>query len=498
MFKLLIVDDEKKVLKGLHKILTQHCPEYEIVSMEQNPTEALQILEEGTAVDVVITDVKMPDMDGIELTQKIRSQYPNTEVIVLSGYSDFEYVRQAMKNGAYDYLLKPIKYQNIINILKMIENRVKKKEEKEQMNQHKRILEIAISGMKELPKEWSAYGQMQMMVIKSQQNKDPLFGNHLKQELTNVCEEQYIMDIITLDETIVVLFQHPLNLSIIKQKMLPNLRNSGFHPYVAIQDVPYSPKCMELTYLTCKKMVDFLEFNEFSTVVEQSLYLTWVDHQKKYALKDNFSIPIMMKYIINAQPQKLQHYLSANLNTLYLLDVYMDPIRIKQEAVGKLVSLEHHLKEHGFDIEQHFGSQTDFLHEVKNIKTFRNLLNWINKFTMAIIMKTEAESQMPHYIHVGIQYIDMHYMEDISLKTISDEVYLNPWYFSTQFKKFIGVTFSDYLNQARVRKAKEFLKQQDLKIYQVAEMVGFQDAAYFSTVFKGIESISPKEYKNLI
>lgn len=497
MFKILIVDDERKVLKGLYKILTQHCPEYEIVSMEQNPIEALQILER-TAVDVVITDVKMPGMDGIELTQKIRSLYPKTEVIVLSGYSDFEYVRQAMKNGAYDYLLKPVKFQKIINILKLIENRVRQKEENEHVNQLKRILQAAISGIRDLPNEWSAYVQMQMMVIKSQQCKDPLFFNHLNQELINVCEEQYIMDIITIDETIVVLFQHPLNVSIIRQKMLHNMRNSGFHLFVAIQDVPYSPKCMELTYLACKKMIEFLEFNELSAVVEQSLYLKWIDDQKGYSLKDHFSITNMMKYIINAQPQKLQYYLSSNLNTLYHLDVYMDPVRIKKEAVGKLVSLEHHLKEHGFNLELYFGNQTDFLHEVKNIKTFRNLLNWINKFTMAIIMKTETESQMPHYIHVGIKFIDTHYMKDISLKTISDEVYLNPWYFSTQFKKYMGVTFSDYLNQARMRKAKEFLKQKDLKIYQVAEMVGFQDAAYFSTVFKSVESMSPKEYKNLI
>lgn len=497
MLKLLIVDDEIRVLKGLHKILTQYCSEYEIVSMEQNPIKAFHVMGK-TTVDVVMTDVKMPDMDGIELTQKIRSQYPNTEVIVLSGYSDFEYVRQAMKNGAYDYLLKPIKYQNIIKILKSIENRVKQKEENEQMIKYKRILEIAITENREIPKEWSVYEQMQMMVIKSQKYKDPLFVNHLKQEFINVCEEQYIMDILTLDETIVVLFQHPLNLSTIKQKMLPNIRNKGFQPYMALQDVPNIPKCMGTTYLNCKKIIDFLEFNELSAVVEQSLYLSWVDGQKKITLKDYFSIPIIMKYIINAQPKKLECYLSTNLNKLYLLDVYMDPIRLKKEAVGKLVSLEHHLKERGFDIELYFGNQTDFLQEVKNIKTFRNLLNWINKFTMAIIMKTKAESQMPHYIHVGIKYMDTHYMDNISLKTISDKVYLNHWYFSTQFKKYMGVTFSDYLNQIRVHKAKEFLKQKDLKVYQVAEMVGFQDAAYFSTVFRSIESMSPKEYKNLV
>jgi two-component system response regulator YesN len=125
-------------------------------------------------------------------------------------------------------------------------------------------------------------------------------------------------------------------------------------------------------------------------------------------------------------------------------------------------------------------------------------LNWLRKFTMTIVMNMEDGNHMPQYILAALQYIDRHYMKDLFLKTISEEVYVNPWYFSAQFKKHIGLTLGEYVNQTRVRKAKEFLKQKDLKVYQVAEMVGFQDAAYFSTVFKNIEKMSPKEYQKIV
>src|SRR5690242_8273563 len=106
MLKMMLVDDEKTVLQGISHILNKYCPNYEVISMVQSAAEALIILQD-VCVDVVITDVKMPDMDGIELTKQIRTLYPQTEVVVLSGYDDFEFVRQTMKNGAYDYLLKP-------------------------------------------------------------------------------------------------------------------------------------------------------------------------------------------------------------------------------------------------------------------------------------------------------------------------------------------------------------------------------------------------------
>ncbi|MDF2961420.1 MAG: adaA 4 [Paenibacillus sp.] len=497
MLKILIVDDEITVLMGLKKILSKHCPDYEIVNMVQSPNEALRILTE-TAVDVVITDVKMPDMDGMELTKRIRAQYPDTAVVVLSGHSDFEFVRQTLKNGAHDYLLKPCHYQTVVDLLRTIEDNVKQKEKKSQESTNKKVLEAVISGKRELPKEWVVNAHMQMFVIKIQGYRDPLLEEHLKQELVNGNGDNEFLEMVTFDENIVILFQNTIDLSIVKQRIFPNLSKKGFRLFMAVHRFPDGPKCLQEAYNTCMQMIEFLEFNELFVLMDTEMYRDLIERQKKYALNDCFSNQILLKHMMNGHLQTAQQYLSKNLNQLYLLDVYVDPVRIKKEAMRELISLEQHLKDHGIDIGQHFGQQDDYLHELKELKTYRLLLSWFKKFVMAIIMNTEDGNYMPYYIQAAIKYINTHYMEDISLKTISEEVYLNPWYFSTQLKKYTGLSFSEYLNQARVRKAKEFLKQKDLKVYQVAEMVGFQDAAYFSTVFKSIEEITPKEYQRMV
>jgi two-component system response regulator YesN len=496
MLNIAIVDDEMTVLMGLNKILSKHCPEYQIVSMAQSPVETLRILEQ-TKVDVVITDVKMPDMDGIKLTKIIRTLYPQTTVIVLSGYSDFEFVRQTLKNGAHDYLLKPCHYQTVVDLLRSIENRVAQNEKKTKEIINRKLLEAVINGKRELPEEWSAYARMQLMVIKNQDYGKPLLEEHLKQAVTDENADKPFVDMITVNEHFVLLFSEPLGVPVVNN-VFSAISKKGFRPCLAYIEFTYDPQCLEHAYQHCVRTIEFLEFNELSIAADQQMYQSFLEQQRKITLLDYFSGQTLVKFIMNGHFEKVQEYLTANFNQLHRLNVYLDPVRMKKDTVKQLVSLEHQLKEHGIDIERLIGNHVDYLLDMEKTGTSRALLNWLKKYTMTIVMNMEDGNHMPQYILAAIQYIGKHYMNDIFLKTISEEVYVNPWYFSTQFKKYIGLTFGEYVNQTRVRKAKEFLKQKDLKVYQVAEMVGFQDASYFSTVFKSIENISPKEYQKII
>jgi two-component system response regulator YesN len=496
MLNLVIVDDEITVLKGLRKILSKHCPEYRIAHMAQNPLEALRIMEH-TKVDVVITDIKMPDMDGIELTKLIRNLYPSVAVIVLSGYPDFEFVRQALKLGAHDYLLKPCSYQTVVDLLRNIESQVRQREEETQQMTMKRMLEEVVSGKRELPEEWIAFKHMQAVVIKSRACGEPLLEEHVKQAVAQAGAADPLIEVIGIDEHYVLLFSDPLD--ILKMNSLHSIiRSKGFRIFMACVSFLSGSECVEKTYSKCLEMVQYLEFNELSIAVDVQTYSNYFEQQKKVTLQDYFSSQELVKLIMNGQYGKAREVVSTNLNRLDQLNVYMDPIRMKKEVLKQIISLEHLLKEHGIDFERITENQVDVLTELENVTVFRNVLIWLKKFTMGIVMSMENGNHMPHYIMAAVQYIDKHYMKDIFLKTISEEVYVNPWYLSAQFKKYVGVTFGEYVNQTRVRKAKEFLKQKDLKVYQVAEMVGFQDAAYFSTVFKSLENISPKEYQKII
>lgn len=122
--KVFIVDDEKIIRKGISSILHQHLPSVKIIGEASDGVEALEKISQ-LLPDVVITDIKMPSMDGVELTKQIHALFPDIKIIVLSCYDDYNYVRQSMKNGALDYLLKPIdkhEFLALINLLNLNES----------------------------------------------------------------------------------------------------------------------------------------------------------------------------------------------------------------------------------------------------------------------------------------------------------------------------------------------------------------------------------------
>jgi two-component system, response regulator YesN len=487
MLKMMLVDDEKTVLQGISHILSKYCPHYEVVRLVQSAAEALMILQD-VRVDVVITDVKMPDMDGIELTKRIRTLYPQTEVVVLSGYDDFEFVRQTMKNGACDYLLKPCNYQSILEILLKLEQSLAQRDK-----------EALINGKQDLPEKYLAYENMKMVVVSVQGCANTEFEEHLAQELKKANKSLEIVEWIVLDDKIVILFRHFIDVSAVKQRFYgyrQSLFQKGFITSWAINYCHRGPNCLKEAFDYCVEMIEFLQFNETAMVLDVEMYHSYLEKQKTQPISHYFSSVTLGKYIRSGDFEKLRHDLETKWNQLYRSDAYWHPTSLKNEVLKELLYLEHQLKDHG--LQPICGDLANYNEKVKLLSTFRALLDWLKNFMMIIIANSYVEGASPQYIHDVKKYIETHYMEDICLKTVSDTVFLNPWYFSSQFKKYMHITFSEYLNQVRVRMAKQFLKQRDLKVYQVAEMVGFQDAAYFSTVFKNVENISPKDYQKTV
>ncbi|WP_274362899.1 response regulator [Paenibacillus thermotolerans] len=495
MLNLLLVDDEKSVLNGLRHILKKHCPHYEIVDMVQSGTEALQVLR-TKHVDVVVTDVRMPEMDGIALTEEINHSFPDISVIILSGHADFDYVRQAMKKGAFDYLLKPCHYQTIIDLLAKIEEKAIEKGRETEKATIRLQLELSLKGKREMPADWAADSETALAAIEAKDYYDPAIEHSLLQ-LANrwgMCSESIFT--IVLEDTLVVLFRKPGNMTALKQKLYEfrhSLTKYGQSVFIALAWVTHRPDGLGQSFAACKQMLDFLRFNEHFVVLDETAYAEKMERQKKISIQDYFSGKTVGRCIVGADHNRMHQYIEANMLKLQQLDAYLDPARVKRELLSEFAYLEHELREHRMELET--GSEDNYVDRISGFQTFRELIGWLKHYSMSMMMCMNDEEHNPHYIQAALRYIERHYMEDLSLKTVSDTVYLNPWYFSSQFKKYTGLSFSEYLNQVRVRMAKEFLKQKDLKVYQVAEMVGFQDAAYFSTVFKSIEHMSPKDYQ---
>ena len=127
--------------------------------------------------------------------------------------------------------------------------------------------------------------------------------------------------------------------------------------------------------------------------------------------------------------------------------------------------------------------------------TLAETLENLRRYLTALLTACQGQESAPLYVRQGAAFIEANYMRDLSLPEIAGAVSMNPWYFSTQFKKYMGLATGEYLNEVRVRAAVALMRESDLKLGEIAELVGFQDSAYFSSVFRRIKKVSPREYR---
>jgi len=348
LIKIIIVDDEKMIREGLVKTMPWQQMGIEVVGSADNGRTALEL-----AIDkkphIILTDIRMPKMDGIEFLKRIKEEVPKAKVLIISGYDDFKYAQQALKYGATDYILKPI---NVEELQKVIEGLKDTFKEENDMNLY------AAKIHRDMEYEIQQY----IMCIRIG-NREEAFSL-----LKRVCCKE-----------------RPNNTSIEKHKKL----------YIEIMDT-----------------------------------------------------------------------------TLHVLKE--DGIYIKEEQRYKYLDLV-------------------------NFTKIGELQEWACSFTnnlMEIVNKNKNDSYSS-VIKNTIQYIENHFSEDLSIQQIAEAVHLSPNYFSHVFKKAREESFTDYLNKFRVNKAKELLSKHLYKVYEIADMVGYSDYKYFSSVFKKIIGVSPTEFSEL-
>ncbi len=349
MIKLLIVDDEKVIRDGLTTTMQWDKMGISVVGAAKDGIEALELCELWHP-HIVLTDVRMPKMNGLELMKVIKVKMPNIKVVILSGHVEFSYAKEAIRYGAVDYLIKPVVAEELENVLgKVIEN------------------------------------------MREELYQDTLMVERYKEMHTAF--EQYF--------------------------------NA-----VKIGDYDVSK-----TYLL--RMV-----NEF---VRKKIP---IDHFQRLCTQ--------------------------------IVTTFLDMLR-----------------DSGYNTNTEFFQPYINVHQIiMNYTNAKELIDWLNDFNNEMItwILNNKDNNNRAAIRLAIDYIDKHYSEFINTEIVADAVALSSNYFSHIFKKSMGEGFTDYLNRKRIEQAKELLDQNKYKIYEVADMVGYNDYKYFSIVFKKLVGVSPMKY----
>lgn len=528
MRNVLLVDDEAQIRRGLQWKVDWEELGFRIAAEAANGEEALARLEEQK-VDLVLTDVRMPVMDGIELARNCQERHPHIKVIILSGYSDFEYVKNSMKKGVRDYLLKPVDPDELTEVLQQMRIEIDQDRTKQlELDRVKRLVRTQLQEVQEqyllslVKEEWFQYSLVQERL--QQLKLDLLLKDQLTAQFITVEVRDFSGQANRVNE-LRMAFQ-------MLCKELAELRSGIF----AFYDPSYTNMMHFLTLLeegVANQPVQFVKsiqhqiktllklepvigignpvngLPEFKTGYISSL-LSWSqsqlgrhsqvidEHVRREGLVD-FS-PELEKHIINAIEQMDMPRFDKELEILLGEETNQSVLSFSIVANRILFCLGSIAKK--YDVETSDTQQVVWQCQqgIWELNAQHKVRTQLTKLAALIVeqIRSTRTTDGKQIVDGVRRYIDQYYGNDISLTTLSELFHINSAYLSEIFKVEIGKNFSEYLTEVRVKEAKKFLEDPHLKIIDVANLVGFSSSAYFSTVFKKHVGDTPANYRKSV
>ena len=517
MYSVLIVDDEPFILHGLESIIEWEEYGLEIEGLATNGIKAQEIIS-AKKIDILLTDIKMPEMDGLDLIEFIRQKNLNIKVIVLSGYDDFNYVKGAIKLGVENYLLKPVNKEELsltlLNTIKKIESEsykeiyeIKSKDVFKQ-NLLYRWVSNNIS-IRELHERASLIGidlksgDFMVVTINTLDalsfQKNNLAGN----AVYNICSVAITEDIspmifYDLNNNIIMLFSDN-DIIAKKHSILEFLHRCvkdindllKINVFTALGSIEHDYQNVYKSYFSSK------DLQEYSLIYAPNSILDYYNNKKSAINKHkniNFDLEVLNEHLIYKRKDKAFLLIEDFFNQIFLIDG-ITPGDIQNISLEILYNISSSYKKAvrnnsiPRDLEILFS-------DITKIKTSRELIDWIKMILSKTIdyLAFREENENPLIKHI-IKYIDTHYQEAISLKAISSMFNVNTSYLGQLFKNETGELFTNYLNEVRIQKAKEMLIQTNLKVYDISYRVGYVNQSLFFRTFKKLTGISPEEFR---
>jgi two-component system response regulator YesN len=499
MIRVVLADDEPMIVKGLSKLIKWKKFHMEIVGTAFSGTEALELVRDKKA-DLLISDINMPELSGIELLKKLNEEQSKTKVIFISGFHEFEYAHAAIKFGAVDYLLKPINQEQ----LEMALAKAFKGNPIDQMDIEEEPAMIPDSYPEKGPGFYSVlncrFSSYSFINLEKSEKDIMRFStaNLLRDYILNR-ENHWIIN--KGNDIFLILFHEnhdALNriiqefpgkaISHIKEKLNETL-------IIAVGKTVTESSMLNEAYQTSLETME----NRFFCSDKSVLYYK-NSAVKRYSIDDLYTLQGEMIEAIQKNDLK-----TMQCKTDSYFNVLKDVTFGNREAtisfcLGTVISIKKSLEKNNVHLEILDFDDQNFLREMHTMLSFIELAQWIGEFFKKIFYQTEyhRENQTHPEIHKIKSFIAENYSENIKLQDLADIVYLHPNYLSGHFKKLTGQNFKDYLTCIRMDEAEKLFLSSDLKIYEIAEKVGFTDYRHFSEVFKKKFGVSPRDYKKNI
>jgi two-component system response regulator YesN len=516
MIKVVIVDDEPKLRNGLQTLIPWESLGFTVMAAATNGKEALSVIEELNP-DVVIVDIRMPIMDGLQMIQHLTAAGRRLHFIILSGYADFEYAKQAIKYGVAGYLVKPVDIREMSASLQRVREQIEKERHQAELSQtggvnreahlHSLLVPQAKiedpdkwrSKAKDADLLWSGYEVVIISLrISDAERFDAL--NQLSAGLKPIIEGRNKGIVTVFPPYTVLLLNEPLRGKQRREELYNEIRSAsgGLRFIAATGGVVSVPEEICSSYLNAQKAVKQAFFSEKdqllgpnSPALLSSTESLWMieDNQERleeFIFKLYYSLDIGNKaMILPLLKEAAGYFLSRGQEEKTVKESFFF---LSNAVVHKLTA--------GSRMEwKETGAVSRFLNGIFQQEYLEDLVEEMNRFLLAFAEDSESGGKEQEF-KIMIDFINRHYADNLRLETLAGLLNYSAAYLGQLFKNKTGEYFNTYLDKVRIQKAKEFLSQ-GMKVYEVAERIGYANVNYFHSKFKKYEGRSPSDYKNL-
>ena len=513
MFKVLIVEDEVLVRKGIKNTVIELDMGFTGVETAEDGAKAIEIIK-SSKPDIILSDVKMPRINGLELAKYVRNHYPEIRMVLISAYDDFNYAQEAINYGVKAYILKPLNQEQLKKTLEgFVLDKKSENMKKDIYSQKQVFFKNMIKGVfpgenyisesiKKLELPITEHWLRAVIFVCDEPNKTGIGFSEL------ICKklwDEYGVYSVTYYDYIVLFISSA-------EPLIQNSTADRLGKYMEFYQSMLNEKTGKKISViagvgnTYKGLINFNKsYNEALYACssryfrKNSKIIYFQDLQiKDYADLEVDAIKKLTEKIIhsvfsNAVPD-IEKYTHDFFNMVLLKGTFsIEHIRTK--CLDIIFEMGYRLKELEGDESNTKFRKHGYVNEINAISNMEDLAEWFEKSLKSISSGVSEITSEEKFVRQVKEYVMNNYDKKISLSDIADHIYMSSSYLSYSFKKNTGKNLVEYINEVKIEKAKEMLMDTKVRIKDVYHKVGFTDYSYFSRVFKRVTGTSPLNYR---
>ena len=534
MLRVFLAEDETIIRETLRDTMPWAQCGYTFVGEAGDGEMALPLIQQAKP-DVLITDIRMPFMDGLALSKLVLQEFPQMKVIILSGYDDFEYAQTAIGLGVERYLLKPITKSTLMTVLQEVREKIQGeraqqnylaqfRQEAQDYEQYarRRFLERIVAGQLSVQEIYEqaekldldlraqVYDLALVSAVPESSNTETYSerGARIRDEMVSyfLKHPEYILFRWNLTSYAVLLLGRQENMEAIVSRCVNKVRQlyQTFGPelswYAAVgtptRRLSALPGCFEEVSRLWAYRHILPEQHILSAETVKTFTGTGSDHDLSGLDMSKVSPAMLTGVLQNASAQEIPSFVDEYIHSL---EEALESGPFCQYLMLSARFTATQFVE-GLGVEQReYLSGLGCLGMVGQQISVDDLKRYLSDILLQAIKLRDrvTGSQYSGQLKQAVRYIDEHYRcEDISLNRVAKEVDLSPNYLSAVFSQEMGTTFVEYLTAKRMEKARELLRHSDLRSGEIAAAVGYKDSHYFSFLFKKTQGCTPRDYRS--